>query len=88
MFFQTPEFWVAIAFFIFMGIAWKMGAFSSMATGLDKRGERISITGPRPTSREGPSTKIVHPSVPIAETPAALKALADRKVMGKLVVRV
>ncbi|MCP8939252.1 ATP F0F1 synthase subunit B [Alsobacter sp. SYSU M60028] len=41
MFFQTPEFWVAVAFFIFMGIAWKMGAFSSMATGLDKRGERI-----------------------------------------------
>jgi NADPH:quinone reductase-like Zn-dependent oxidoreductase len=24
---------------------------------------------------------------PLAETPAALKALADRKVMGKLVVR-
>ncbi|MGZ3352031.1 MAG: zinc-binding dehydrogenase, partial [Xanthobacteraceae bacterium] len=25
---------------------------------------------------------------PLAETPTALKALADRKVMGKLVVRV
>ncbi len=35
------EFWVAVAFFIFMGIAWKMGAFSALVSGLDSRGDKI-----------------------------------------------
>lgn len=40
MFFEA-EFWVAVSFFIFMGIAWKMGVFTTVANGLDKRGDRI-----------------------------------------------
>jgi F-type H+-transporting ATPase subunit b len=39
--FQEPEFWVAVAFFIFMGIAWKAGAFSAITKGLDTRAARI-----------------------------------------------
>ncbi|KTS08691.1 ATP F0F1 synthase subunit B [Methylobacterium radiotolerans] len=35
------EFWVAVAFFIFMGIAWKVGAFSAMTKGLDGRANRV-----------------------------------------------
>ncbi|WP_196240254.1 ATP F0F1 synthase subunit B [Alsobacter soli] len=35
------EFWVAVAFFIFVGIVWKVGGFSAIVTGLDKRGEKI-----------------------------------------------
>ncbi len=35
------EFWVAVAFFIFMAIAWKAGAFSTMTKGLDGRANRI-----------------------------------------------
>jgi F-type H+-transporting ATPase subunit b len=35
------EFWVAVAFFIFMGIAWKMGAFSALVGGLDSRSDKI-----------------------------------------------
>jgi F-type H+-transporting ATPase subunit b len=42
MFFMEPEFWVAVAFFIFMGIAWKMGAFTALVNGLDTRGAKIS----------------------------------------------
>jgi NADPH2:quinone reductase len=36
---------------------------------------------------EGKLSCHVQQVYPLAETPAALKALADRKVMGKLVVR-
>ena len=35
------EFWVAVAFVIFMGIAWKAGAFSAMTKGLDGRAIRV-----------------------------------------------
>lgn len=35
------EFWVAVAFVIFMAIAWKAGAFSMMTKGLDGRANRI-----------------------------------------------
>jgi F-type H+-transporting ATPase subunit b len=35
------EFWVAVAFVIFMGIAWKVGAFSAMTKGLDGRANRV-----------------------------------------------
>ena len=35
------EFWVAVALFIFMGIAWKVGAFSAMTKGLDGRANRV-----------------------------------------------
>jgi F-type H+-transporting ATPase subunit b len=37
----TAEFWVAVAFVIFGGIAWKAGAFSMMTKGLDGRANRI-----------------------------------------------
>jgi len=37
----TPEFWVAVAFFAFLGIVWKLGGFAAMFGALDKRGERI-----------------------------------------------
>jgi F-type H+-transporting ATPase subunit b len=39
--FMTAEFWVAVAFFIFLGIAWKMGAFDAILSGLDSRSARI-----------------------------------------------
>ena len=42
MFFMEPEFWVAVAFFIFVGIAWKMGAFKALVDGLDGRSAKIS----------------------------------------------
>ncbi|MCJ2055428.1 ATP F0F1 synthase subunit B [Methylobacterium sp. J-048] len=35
------EFWVAVAFVIFLGIAWKAGAFSAMTKGLDGRANRV-----------------------------------------------
>lgn len=37
----TPEFWVAVAFFAFLGIVWKLGGFRSMFGALDQRGVRI-----------------------------------------------
>lgn len=40
MFFD-PEFWVTIAFVIFLAIVWKAGAFNAMSSGLDARGKRI-----------------------------------------------
>ncbi|MBV9079208.1 MAG: ATP F0F1 synthase subunit B [Methylobacteriaceae bacterium] len=36
------EFWVAVAFLIFMAIAWRAGAFNSMMSGLDNRAKRIA----------------------------------------------
>ena len=39
--FATPEFWVAAAFFIFMAIVWRMGAFAKMFGAVDARGARI-----------------------------------------------
>ncbi len=38
--FSNPEFWVAVAFFIFLGIALKFG-YSGIVKGLDGRAERI-----------------------------------------------
>lgn len=35
------EFWIAVAFFIFLAIVWRMGAFASMFGALDRRGTRI-----------------------------------------------
>ena len=35
------EFWVAVAFVIFMGIVWKVGGFGQMTTGLDGRAKRV-----------------------------------------------
>lgn len=35
------EFWVAVAFFIFVGLIWKVGGFSALVSGLDKRGDKI-----------------------------------------------
>jgi F-type H+-transporting ATPase subunit b len=39
--FSTPEFWVGVAFVIFLAIAWRLGAFKSMIGGLDARGRRV-----------------------------------------------
>jgi F-type H+-transporting ATPase subunit b len=35
------EFWVAVAFLIFLGIVWKVGGFKTLISGLDARAERI-----------------------------------------------
>lgn len=35
------EFWVAVAFVIFIAIAWKVGGLSAMTKGLDSRANRI-----------------------------------------------
>lgn len=38
---QDPEFWVAVAFLVFMVLIWRVGGFSSLGSGLDARGKRI-----------------------------------------------
>jgi F-type H+-transporting ATPase subunit b len=38
---HDAEFWVAVAFVIFMAIAWRMGAFRQILDGLDGRGRRV-----------------------------------------------
>ena len=35
------EFWVAVAFFVFMGIVWKVGGFGQLTKGLDSRAKRV-----------------------------------------------
>jgi F-type H+-transporting ATPase subunit b len=40
MFFE-PEFWVAVAFVIFLAIVWKAGGFNALVDALDARGKRI-----------------------------------------------
>ncbi len=35
------EFWVAVAFVVFLGIVWKAGGFKAMTEALDARGRRI-----------------------------------------------
>lgn len=37
----TAEFWVAVAFVVFMAIAWKVGGFGMMTKGLDGRAKRV-----------------------------------------------
>lgn len=39
--FMTPEFWVAVAFLIFVGIVIKTGAFGGLTKSLDDRATRI-----------------------------------------------
>jgi F-type H+-transporting ATPase subunit b len=36
-----PEFWVAVAFVIFLGVLWRAGAFKAILAALDARSERI-----------------------------------------------
>jgi F-type H+-transporting ATPase subunit b len=38
---HEPEFWVAIAFVIFVAVLWRAGAFGMIASGLDARSARI-----------------------------------------------
>ncbi|HEX8167808.1 MAG TPA: ATP F0F1 synthase subunit B [Beijerinckiaceae bacterium] len=40
MFFEA-EFWVAVAFLVFVAIVWKVGGFKALTEGLDSRGKRI-----------------------------------------------
>jgi F-type H+-transporting ATPase subunit b len=39
---SDAEFWVAVAFVIFVALAAKLGAFTALGSGLDKRGARIA----------------------------------------------
>jgi F-type H+-transporting ATPase subunit b len=39
--FYEAEFWVAVAFAIFLAILWKAGAFRQITDGLDQRGKRV-----------------------------------------------
>lgn len=38
---ENPEFWVAVAFVIFLAVVWRFGAFRALASGLDGRSARI-----------------------------------------------
>ena len=38
----SPEFWVAVAFVIFLVLLGKLGAFKALGSGLDRRGQRIA----------------------------------------------
>lgn len=40
--FADPEFWVAVAFVTFLGLAAWFGAFKALVNGLDQRGQRIA----------------------------------------------
>jgi F-type H+-transporting ATPase subunit b len=40
-FIYGPDFWVGVAFVIFLGILWKMGAFKAIGAGLDTRSAAI-----------------------------------------------
>lgn len=40
-FIYGPDFWVAVAFLIFLGLLWKMGAFRAIGSGLDSRAAAI-----------------------------------------------
>jgi F-type H+-transporting ATPase subunit b len=39
--FYEAEFWVAVAFAIFLAILWKAGVFRQITDGLDQRGKRV-----------------------------------------------
>lgn len=39
--FLTAEFWVLVAFVIFMGIVWKVGGFRQIAEAIDSRGRLV-----------------------------------------------
>jgi F-type H+-transporting ATPase subunit b len=39
--FTEAEFWVAVSFFIFVGIVWYVGGFKALFEGLDHRAKRI-----------------------------------------------
>ena len=39
--FHDAEFWVAVAFIVFMLVVWYVGGFATMTSGLDARGKRI-----------------------------------------------
>lgn len=39
--FHDPEFWVAVAFIVFLAVVWYVGGFATMMSGLDSRGKRI-----------------------------------------------
>ena len=65
-----------------LGVFW--GAWVRARPGrLPRRARRACAAG----AREGKLSCHVQEVYPLAETPQALKALADRKAMGKLVVR-
>jgi F-type H+-transporting ATPase subunit b len=38
---HTPDFWVAVAFVLFIAIVWRAGAFGAIARALDERSARI-----------------------------------------------
>lgn len=38
---MTAEFWVAVAFVVFLAIVWKVGGFGMMTKGLDDRAKRV-----------------------------------------------
>ena len=41
-FFATPEFWVAVSFFLFLGVLFYFGVHKKLAAALDARAERIA----------------------------------------------
>ena len=56
--FADPEFWVAVAFVIFLGLAAWLGAFKALVNGLDQRGARIAgeLARGEAAARGGPGT--------------------------------
>jgi NADPH2:quinone reductase len=64
-----------------VGVFW--GAFIER----DKAGHQANMAELVRWADEGKISAHVHAVYPLAETPAALKAIADRKVMGKVILR-
>ncbi len=64
-----------------VGVFW--GAFIER----DQKGHQANMAQLVRWADEGKISAHVHAVYPLAETPAALKAIADRKVMGKVILR-
>jgi NADPH:quinone reductase len=64
-----------------VGVFW--GAFIER----DPKGHQANMVELVRWAAEGRISAHVHGTYPLAETPAALKAIADRKVMGKVILR-
>ena len=64
-----------------------VGVFWGAFTERDPKGQQANMADLVHWSAEGKLSAHVHAVYPLKETPAALKAIAARKVMGKVILR-
>ena len=56
---HDPEFWVAVAFVIFLGIVGYVGGFKTMLAGLDRRGQRVQAELDEATRMRREATEVL-----------------------------